>query len=275
MIDLHSHSNCSDGSDPPEYLARLADQIGLAALALTDHDTLDGVDAFLDWQSRVSARLIAGIELSCEFAGRDLHVLGLFVNHRDTLFKERVHGLRLRRNKRNLKMFQKLKAMDIDMPADEGQGLITRAHMAEMLLKTGKVATWAEAFEKYLGESGMAYVPFEFLSPDEAFQWVREAGGIPIIAHPGRFMRGRFAWDVAMPELRKRGAQGIETFYSDHSDAETSYFMNLCKTLDMPPSGGSDYHGRRKPGCNLGKGWGALEVPDWVLDGLMGALRQG
>jgi len=277
MIDLHCHSNCSDGSDAPSVIAEIADRSGLTAVALTDHDTVDGLDDFLDQQRHVSARLIPGIELSCEFLGRDLHVLGLFIDHRDALFQKRVQSLRLRRNRRNAEIFQKLndikiKIRDEDFFQDGQQGLITRAHIADMLVETGHAATRTEVFKKYLGEDGLAYAPFEFLSPDEAFMWIKEAGGLSFIAHPTRFAGGQFVWDLAMADLHDRGACGIETYYSDHSNSETAYYLALCKALDMLPSGGSDYHGHRKPDCKLGTGWGNLNVPDSLLDGLNNAV---
>ncbi|MDR0498480.1 MAG: PHP domain-containing protein [Holophagales bacterium] len=273
MIDLHCHSICSDGSDKPATIAEIADQLGIKAVALTDHDTLAGLDDFLDQQSRVSTRLIPGIELSCNFSGSDLHVLGLFIDHHDTLFQERVRSLSLRRDKRNVQIFQKLNDLKIkirpeDFFEDEQLGLLTRAHIADMLVETGHAATRVEVFQKYLGEGAQAYIPFEFLSPDDAFTWIREARGLPFIAHPGRFARGQFVWDSAMADLRDRGARGVEVYYSDHSETETAYFLALCKALDMLPSGGSDYHGRHKPGCKLGTGWGNLNVPDWILNGL-------
>ena len=270
MIDLHCHSIYSDGSDTPEYLARMANQLGLKALALTDHDTLAGLDRFLGQQYCVSTRLIPGIELSCELLGHDLHVLGLFINHNDAVFRERVQALHTRRHKRNEQIFQKLRGLNINISQEVffegGQGdLLTRAHIAEMLLDAGYAANKPEAFRKYLGEDGLAYVPFEFLSPDDAFTWIAEAGGLPVIAHPGRFSKVPFAWDEAMADLRDRGARGIEVCHSDHSEAEMAYFLRLCETLDMLPTGGSDYHGRFKPGCKMGKGWGRLNVPDWML----------
>jgi len=279
MIDLHCHSICSDGSDAPAIIAQIANMSGLTAVALTDHDTVDGLDEFLDQQNRVSAQLIPGIELSCEFLGRDMHVLGLFIDHRDALFQKRVQTLRLRRNKRNAQIFQKLEAIKIkirpeDFSEDGHQGLLTRAHIADMLMKTGYAATKSEVFKKYLGENGLAYAPFEFLSPDEAFMWIREAGGLSFIAHPTRFSGDQFVWDHAMADLHDRGARGIEAYYSDHSDKETSYYLALCEALDMLPSGGSDYHGRRKPDCKLGTGWGNLNVPDNVIDALNNAVTR-
>jgi len=279
MIDLHCHSNCSDGSEAPAVIAEIAGRSGLTAVALTDHDTVDGLDDFLDQQHRVSTKLVPGIELSCEFLGRDLHVLGLFIDHRDLLFQKRVQTLRLRREKRNAQIFQKLDDIKIkirpeDFSENGQQSLITRAHIADMLVETGHAATRSEVFKKYLGEDGLAYAPFEFLPPDEAFKWINEAGGLSFIAHPTRFAGGQFVWDLAMADLRDRGARGIEAYYSDHSDNETAYYLALCTALDMLPSGGSDYHGRRKPDCKLGTGWGNLSVPDSVLDALSHAVTR-
>lgn len=277
MIDLHCHSNRSDGTDSPEAIAGLADQAGLKAIALTDHDTLAGLDSFMGQQRCVSTILIAGIELSCDFSGQDLHVLGLFIDHRDTIFRQRVDSLGLRRQRRNARILEKLRHLDINICAEgyfeDKHGVLTRAHIADRLISEGHAGTKAEVFHNFLGEDGLAYVPFEHLSPETAFTWIREAGGIAAIAHParfGRYARSQFVWDQAMTDLRDKGAQGIEAYYSEHSETETAYFLDLCNSLGMVPTGGSDYHGKRKPGCMLGTGWGRLSVPDQVLDGLSG-----
>jgi predicted metal-dependent phosphoesterase TrpH len=277
MIDLHCHSACSDGTDRPEALPSLAAQIGIKALALTDHDTVKGLDSFLDQQRSVSARLVPGIELSCEFLRQDMHVLGLFIDHRDPIFQERVESLHVRRQRRNAQIFQNLGNLKIKPELDallesENLNVLTRAHIAKMLIETGHAATKADAFQKYLGEGGMAYAPFDYLSPEEAFTWIREAKGVPVIAHPGRYGRlagGRFIWGSAMPALQSMGASAIETYYTEHSEAETKYFLELCQSLGMAPSGGSDYHGLNSPGCKLGIGRGGLNVPDQILDELI------
>jgi predicted metal-dependent phosphoesterase TrpH len=271
MIDLHCHSHFSDGTDPPEALALRADGMGLRALALTDHDSLDGLDGFMDMQGSVSTMLVAGIELSCEFAGRDLHVLGLFVDHRDAGLRGRISGLKSRRMKRNEQIFENLRGMKIDLPGHgrgDHEGLVTRAHIANMLVRAGYAATRLDAFQRFLGEDGSAYAPFEYLSPRDAFAWIREAGGLPAIAHPGRFGKGAFVWERAMEDFRGMGALGIEAYYTEHSDAETAYFLGLCGDLGMAPTGGSDYHGALKPSCEMGIGRGRLSVPDSVLEGI-------
>ncbi|MCL1892929.1 MAG: PHP domain-containing protein [Holophagaceae bacterium] len=276
MIDLHCHSNCSDGTDSPKEIASLAEQAGLKAVALTDHDTIAGLGDFTAQQKYVSTQLLTGIELSCEFSGQEIHILGLLINHNDPTFQERVNGLGLRRQRRNAKIIQKLANIGIDICPEsffeeKRLGVLTRAHIAQKIIQDGYAFSKAEVFHKYLGIDGIAYVPFETLSPEIAFSWIRESGGVSIIAHPARYgqlAKGQFIWDRAMADLKDMGAQGIEAYYSDHSDTETAYFLRLCDTLDMIPSGGSDYHGRVKQGCHLGTGWGKLNVPDEVLDRL-------
>jgi predicted metal-dependent phosphoesterase TrpH len=253
----------------------MADAMGLRALALTDHDTLDGLDRFLDMQGATSVRLVPGIELSCEFVGRDLHVLGLFVDHRDPVFGERIRGLQARRLRRNERIFGNLRGLGIDIGslAPHGHdGQMTRGHIADMLVAAGRVASRGDAFRKYLGEDGAAYAPFDYLSPADAFSWIREAGGLPAIAHPGRFAGGAFVWDAAMAEFRSQGALGVEAHYSEHSPAQTAYFLWLCDELGMAPTGGSDYHGAMKPWCRMGVGRGDLAVPDTVLDRILKML---
>jgi predicted metal-dependent phosphoesterase TrpH len=274
-IDLHCHSCFSDGTDPPEALAGMAGDMGLAALALTDHDTLEGLGPFLGAQASTSARLVPGIELSCEFAGRDLHVLGLFIDHRDALFRERVQGLQARRLRRNERILENLRGMGMDLgPLGGGGGQVTRGHIADVLVGAGRAASKGDAFRRYLGEGAPAYAPFDYLSPADAFSWIREAGGLPAIAHPGRFAAGAFVWGGAMAEFRGMGALGIEAYYTEHSPAQTDYFLGLCRDLAMAPTGGSDYHGAMKPWCGMGRGRGALCVPDSVLDGILDALAR-
>jgi predicted metal-dependent phosphoesterase TrpH len=279
MIDLHCHSRFSDGSDPPEAIVAKAGAIGLRAVALTDHDTLEGLDPFLGMQGATPVRLVPGIELSCEFAGRDLPVLGLFVDHRDPLFRGRVERLQARRLKRNEQVLENLRGMKIDLRSRglwdrEGEGPTTRGHIADMLVAGGYAADRQDAFRKYVGEDAPAYAPFDYLSPADAFSWIREAGGLPAIAHPGRFANGAFVWDRAMADFRDMGALGVETYYSEHSPAQTAYFLGLCQDLSMAPTGGSDYHGAMKPWCEMGTGRGGLAVPDSVLEGLEAALRE-
>lgn len=275
MIDLHCHSCFSDGTDEPEALARLANAAGLTALALTDHDTLEGLPRFLAMQPSVETRLIPGIELSCRFLGRELHLLGLLMDPMDPGFRAHIDAVRSRRVDRNRALISRLQALGIPIDLEAVQAhapsdLISRTHFARHLVTSGAVASPQEAYRKLLGENGAAFVPFEDLSPAEAARWIHEAGGVAIVAHPGRFAGGRFIWDEAMAELQGMGVDGFEAYYGEYSPTEQRHFLALATRLGMLPSGGSDYHGGNKLGLSLGNGRGNLAIPDSVLVALEG-----
>ena len=277
MIDLHAHSIFSDGTDSPEVLARLADAAGLRALALTDHDTLAGLPRFLAAQPGVAAELIPGIELSCRFLGRVLHVLGLYIDPGSIRFQARIADMRERRVDRNRRMVERLQDLGVaiaweDVAALAPTDLISRTHFAKALVRSGAAGSAQDAFRRFIGDEGPAYVPLEELTPADAATWIREAGGVSVVAHPGRFTHRNFAWDRAMADLRGQGLQGLEAYYPDYGPQERRYFLDLAGALDMVPTGGSDYHGDHKPGQFLGVGSGSLDVPDRILDQLK-ALR--
>ncbi|MBL0209619.1 MAG: PHP domain-containing protein [Holophagaceae bacterium] len=269
MLDLHCHSLFSDGTDSPEELVRMGVEAGLAALALTDHDTLDGLPRFLGQQPSVKTRLIPGIELSCRFLGRSLHVLGLFLDPQDATLRKRLVDLRQRREDRNLRMVGKLQSMGVSITwelvqAQAPTALVARPHFAKALVACGAASSPPDAFQRYVGDHAPGYVEREELETSEAIRWIWEAGGIPLVAHPGRFGRG-FIWNEAMPKLQKQGMAGFEAFYGDYSPSEQIYFNALAARLGMARSGGSDYHGANKPGLKLGTGWGGLRVPAELL----------
>ena len=285
MIDLHCHTLHSDGTDSPERLALLAEEAGLAALCLTDHDTLGGIPTLLAQQPHVKARLLAGTELSCRFLGRSLHVLGLLVDPADARFQVRLAELRRRRDDRNRRMVARLQELgfrvemaDVEAQAPDQPGrayLISRVHFAKALAAKGYLRHPQEAFESLLNDGGRAWVPMEELEPSEAARWIREAGGVPVVAHPGRFAGGAFVWDEAMRELRDLGMEGLEAYYGEYAEAQQRSFTALAERLGMAMSGGSDYHGANKPGLRLGSGRGGLRVPDELLDGLDARRREG
>jgi predicted metal-dependent phosphoesterase TrpH len=273
VIDLHSHSRFSDGTDTPEAMALAADTAGIKALALTDHDTLAGLDTFMAMQPRVATLLVPGIELSCRFMGRQLHMLGLFLAFRDPLLAERIESMRIKRLERNQAMVARLQARGLaisweDVAKEAPTDLISRTHFARVLVRNGAAGSPEDAFRRLIGDDSPCYVPFHELLPREAARWIREAGGVAVVAHPGRgFPRG-FRWDQAMLELKEQGVQGFEAYYPDYGPLEESYFLALAAELDMVPCGGSDYHGGHKPSLKLGVGRGGLRVPDSVLERL-------
>lgn len=273
MIDLHCHTLHSDGTDTPERLALLGDEAHLTALCLTDHDTLGGIPAFLAAQPQVKVRLLVGTELSCHFLGRSLHILGLLVDPGDDRFQGRLAELRTRRDDRNQRMLLRLAELgcpitQADVQAQADTPLLSRVHFAKALAVRGFVRRPHEAFERLIGDDCPGFVPREELSPAEAARWIREAGGVPVVAHPGRFAGGNFRWDEAMPALQREGIEGLEGYYGEYRAAEQKYFVALAHRLGMVVTGGSDYHGNHKPGLRLGSGRGGLKVPDDLLDRL-------
>jgi predicted metal-dependent phosphoesterase TrpH len=275
VIDLHCHSIFSDGTDTPEDLAALAFEAGLTALALTDHDTLEGLPRFLACQPCVDLELVPGIELSCRYLGRVLHVLGLFIDHGNPRFRARIDDMRERRVERNQLMVAKLRKMGVPITWEQVAQMaptdsISRTHFARVLMLLGAAGSPQDAFRRFIGDEGPAFVALKELTPRDAATWVREAGGVAVVAHPGRFSHRSFRWEVAMADLKDQGIQGLEAHYPDYGPMEHRYFMELAGILDMVPTGGSDYHGTHKPGQHLGVGTGSLHVPDGVLDLLKG-----
>ncbi|WP_291271470.1 PHP domain-containing protein [Geothrix sp.] len=280
MIDLHCHTLHSDGTDTPERLALLADEARLTALCLTDHDTLGGIPAFLAMQPQVKVRLLVGTELSCRFLGRSLHVLGLLVDPADACFQARLGDLRGRRDDRNRRMIARLAELGCPITYEEVQAqaetpLLSRVHFAKALAARGFVRRAPEAFERLIGDDCPGFVPREELSPAEAARWIREAGGVPVVAHPGRFANGGFRWDEAMQDLQREGLEGLEGYYGEYRAAEQKYFVALAARLGMVVTGGSDYHGGNKPGLRLGSGRGGLKVPDDLLERLETQQKNG
>jgi len=280
VIDLHCHTLHSDGTDTSEGLALLAEEARLTALCLTDHDTLGGIPAFLAMQSQVQVRLLVGTELSCMFLGQSLHVLGLLVNPEDAVFQARLVELRGRREDRNRRMLIRLAQLGYPITLEEVQAqadspLLSRVHFAKALARRGYVRRPPEAFERLIGDDCPGFVPRQELTPYEAARWIREAGGVPVVAHPGRFDGGRFRWDEAMADLQREGLEGLEAYYGEYRGSEQKYFLNLAARLGMVATGGSDYHGGNKPGLRLGRGRGGLQVPDDLLDKLETRQRLG
>jgi len=280
MIDLHAHTYFSDGTDSPEGLALAADEAGLEALALTDHDTMEGLPRFLAMQPRVQARLIPGVELSCLFLGRSLHVLGLFVDPDDAVFQARLTEFRLSRDDRNRRMLTRLNELGVPITLEQVERhrtghVVSRVHVALAMVESGAVKSLPEAFNRYLADHAPGFVPRQELDPATAARWIREAGGVPLIAHPGRFAGRSFGWEDAVDDLKRAGMVGLEAYYGEYGPAEQAYFLDLAARKDMVPSGGSDYHGANKPGIRLGVGRGRLRIPLEILEGLEAARSEG
>ena len=277
MIDLHIHSIYSDGSDTPEALVKIGAQVGLTAMALTDHDNLRGAGEFLQACRSRKITGLTGVELSAEVPSGTLHILGYGVDPANTELLKSLARVLEGRVGRNQQILQRLNALGIPLTWDEvarlaGDDVVGRPHFARALQQRGFVADMKEAFEKYLSKGKPAYVNrFRFL-PAEGIRLIRAAGGIPVIAHPYTWIADSTAFEAALTELTALGLGGIEAYYPEHSNEQTIAYLRLAKKLGLVATGGTDYHGAAKPHVAMGRGNGHFCAPDELLPLLLAAL---
>ncbi|MDE6620987.1 MAG: Cof-type HAD-IIB family hydrolase [Lachnospiraceae bacterium] len=278
FVDLHVHSRCSDGTLTPSELVDYAVKKGLCAVALTDHDTVDGLDEMMEYAKGKPIEVIPGIEYSTEYNNRDVHIVGLFIDHMSPVFLEYLTRFKQSRTDRNHKLCANLRGAGIDITyealLDAFPGaVITRAHYAAFLLDKGYVKSRSEAFERYLGDNTPYFVHREKVTPEEVIDVTLRAGGIPILAHPTLYKLGREQLDVLVRRLKNAGLMGIECCYSTYTPSEEKQMRALAEKFDLLPSGGSDFHGANKPGLDLAVGYGKLFVPDGLLADMKKALN--
>jgi len=291
MIDLHNHSTKSDGTFTPTELVIHAMEKGLTAFALTDHDTIDGLEEAFCYAdsmrngsipfpatavpvegSKLPAvpEIIPGIEFSTEYLHKDVHVVGLDIDYHNEVFKNKLNNFLDSRDGRNMKMAEKLASLGIGITY-EGMlqmfpdCVLTRAHFARYLLEYGYVKSSKEAFDRYLSPGCPGYVPREKVTPVQAVKMTLEAGGIPVLAHPMIYAFSDSELKTLISEMKEAGLIGIEAVYCTHSLADERYVRGLASEFDLEISGGSDFHGDNKPGLDMGTGYGKLYVPDELL----------
>ncbi len=248
-IDLHLHTTASDGVLSPSEIVRYAREQGLQAVAITDHDTIDGNAEALDEGAKSGLEVISGVEISAQFDLGSMHILGFFIDIGNTALKERLSLLQETRAQRNPKMVEKLRELGVELSYDEilhasGGGQVGRPHFAQVLLRKGYVNTVQEAFDRYLGKGAPAYVNKFRFDPEEAMKLIREAGGIPVLAHPFTLhIPSPHQLDALFGELVPLGLMGIEVFYPEHTKDQISLYKGLTQKHDLLVTGGSDYHG--------------------------------
>ncbi len=261
-VDLHAHTTFSDGLLSPEALVSRAVDKRLAALAVTDHDTVEAIP-----RARVAAgtalQLVPGIEMSTAFEGADLHILGYYIDPDHGPLCERLVGFQEERRQRALAIVERLGEMGLPVDLDEvlklaGPGVIGRPHVAEAMVRAGLVTDFDEAFERYLGAHAPAYVPRPAFSPGEAIKLIHAADGVSVLAHPGSQMP-----DGVIERLRISGLRGIEVWHPQHGAATVRRYQALAQRLGLLTTGGSDFHGEHRS-TDLGE----LPVPISVLDPL-------
>ena len=276
--DLHTHSHFSDGSHSPGWLISQARELGLA-LALTDHNTVSGLPEFLAEAERQGVRAIPGIELSTVCHGRELHLVGLFVDPEHFPYLESVaEDFHRRKAEANREMVRRLNAAGYDIDYDalvtrSLTGNINRAHLANALVEKGYMTSPQEAFEKLLGDDLPIYVSCPRLETTEAVRILGEIKAVSILAHPLQELT-ETALRSILPELKAAGLIALETHHSSYDDAAIQTAVAIAAEFGLLPSGGSDFHGQAKPDIHLGTGRGNLHIPISFLDALEEAKKK-
>ena len=276
QIDLHVHSTYSDGTLTPEQLVAHAIEMGLSAIALTDHDTVNGIAPALTAGQEMGLEVIPGVELSTFYNNKEIHIVGLYINYTDEAFKIELENQRDGRNARNVKICKAFQELGInieyeDMKQKYGDIVITRAHFADYLLEKGFIKSRNEAFERYIGDNGPCNIPREKMDPANAIRLIRSVGGVPILAHPVLYHLGNEQMNLLMDHLCEAGLAGLEAMYSTYCMGEEIQMRNLASARNLIISGGSDYHGANKPNIELGTGRGHLFIPYEVLENIKAA----
>lgn len=289
-VDLHCHSTASDGTYAPADVVRLAKERELSALALTDHDTINGVAEAAAAAASLGVDFLPGIEISAEYPHPGtLHILGYGIDPASTVLRSLTDTLMGGRDDRNPKIIAKLQSLHVDITMEEVEAEakvekqepggepakkkpIGRPHIAAILVRKGYVGTIKQAFDKYLAPGGMAYFDKERLAPHTALQMIRDSGGIPVLAHPVQL---RYTNDsqleTVLKDLVDHGLQGIETIHSDHNDALVDEYTALAAKYGLVTTGGSDFHGSNKKDISLGSAKGR-RVPRAFFDRLREVL---
>jgi len=274
LYDLHMHSTASDGMNTPKELVRIAAERGLRGIALTDHDTVAGLREAAEEAALVGLEFVPGIEISTRAGEKDIHMLGYFVNASDELFLERLAGLRGTRDQRNDLILERLRQLGVDITLDEvkergGRPLkpgesVGRPHMADVLVRKGYAVNLRDAFDKYLAEGAAAYVSLPRITPAEAADWIRAAGGVPVVAHPGLYGDDGLVREV----IGTAKVAGVEVRHPDHDAASEERYREMAREYRLITTAGSDYHGVRQGVVFHG------ELGEYVVEeGVVNALR--
>jgi hypothetical protein len=242
-VDLHSHTTASDGALAPRELVRLAARNRVRVLAVTDHDSTDGLPEAIDEATRHGIEIVPGLEINTDVPGAEVHVLGYYVDWEADWFQDFLREQRAERAARVHRIVERLTELGMPLTADEvfaicQEGSPGRPHVAQAMVNRGYVKSVREAFDRWLRTGGPANVPRRRLTPVDAVAVIRRAGGVPVLAHPGLADR-----DALIPELVAAGLAGIETYYPEHSVAQVTAYRAMCDHLHLVATGGSDYHG--------------------------------
>ncbi|NWG01727.1 MAG: PHP domain-containing protein [Syntrophaceae bacterium] len=277
-VDLHLHTTASDGVLTPSQIVRYAKAKGLQAIAITDHDTIEGLEEGLFEGEKIGFEVIPGIEVSAEHSPGSMHILGFFLDIHHSPLHEKLKYLQKARAERNPKILEKLNRLGIDITFEEvlrasGGGQVGRPHFANVLLEKKVVRNFQEAFDRFLKKGAPAYVDKFRFTPKEALHFINEAKGIAVLAHPNTLGIDQYSeLEKLVLRLVGEGLRGIEVYYPEHSLSEVAQYETLAKRNGLLITGGTDYHGIEKNGLDIGVGRGEMKIPYSMVENLK-ALR--
>jgi predicted metal-dependent phosphoesterase TrpH len=288
FVDLHTHSTASDGTLSPTALMQAAKAAGLVAIALTDHDTGNGLAEAASEARNLGIRFVPGIEISADYPNPGtLHILGHFIDPLSPALHKMSTILLDARNQRNPMIVERLNQLGCNITMAQVENIakskvppgtpfvVGRPHIAQALVDSHCVSTIKQAFDVYLGTTGSAYFPKERLTPRQAIECIHEAGGLATIAHPVQLRCDNPAHlATVVGNLKEAGMDGIEVWHCDHHENASTLMLELSKRYDLIPTGGSDFHGNPKPDVVLGRGRNNVRVPVEVLDRLENRWKQ-
>lgn len=274
-IDLHVHSTASDGSFSPQELVKLAKTQGLSALAITDHDTVSGFAPAAEAGQLMGIEVVPGIEISTKYGG-PIHILGYYIDVNSEKLKPVLEWVVQDRDMRNMKIAEKMAADGIPISYDKMRRrfgeVIGRPHFARILVELGLARNTRDAFDRYVEKGQKYYMPRNFLSIERSVEIIREAGGVPVLAHPFQYKRDDAGLRDILEHCMDYGLMGMECRYSGYTQEQSAYLEALADEYGLLKTGGSDFHGISKPDILLGEGKGSLNVPYEFLEKIKAAL---
>ncbi len=271
LIDLHTHSTASDGSLSPSELIDYAVQKRLAAVALTDHDTVSGLTEARDRALQRKIEFVPGLEISVKYDKGTMHILGYYIEWEMPFLDQALKELQEARKRRNPLMIKRLNELGVHITMDEvrdasGGGQIGRPHMAKVMVEKGYAKSIDDAFERYLKKNGPAYIEKSRLDMASAIDLIRKAGGVPVLAHPFTLNIDIESLEIFIRRLKKLGLVGIEAYYSEHTTSQIDDYLDLARRYDLIVTGGSDFHGHNKDEIDIGIGKGNLRISYELLE---------
>lgn len=272
-IDLHTHTYTSDGSDSPAQLIIKAKELGLSAIAITDHDTIAGLAEAQEQALKCSVEFIRGCEMSALCEGIDLHILGLWLPHNASVLEEKLAQLQEYRGNRNIIMLEKLCKLGLHINYDEVLAIskgesVGRPHIAQLMVEKGHVRNTKEAFSKYLGFKGRIYEPKKILDAQEVISLLSNIGASISFAHPCIMGISYKRIEAIVEQFKGYGLCSLEAYHSEHTPKDQDFCIGLAKKHNLTLTGGSDYHGKAKPHVKLGRTHGNMQISSALLDAL-------